>query len=99
MSLLRDEHHHYCMWYRLFVPTPQINSVPESRWDEFWSIDLQTAVMTNMIIQNVFSIIAHYVANRSHATFVRGVYNLFRNDPEAPNSSGVLELEAKNTEW
>jgi hypothetical protein len=29
-SQLRNEYRHYHMWYRLFVPTPQVNSVPES---------------------------------------------------------------------
>jgi hypothetical protein len=41
---LRNEYRHYHMWYRLFVPAPHVNKVPEVEWDGFWSIDLQTAV-------------------------------------------------------
>ena len=29
-SQLRNEYRHYCMRYRLFVPAPHVNKVPES---------------------------------------------------------------------
>ena len=38
-SQLQNEYRHYYMWYRLFVPTPQVNKVP--KWDfvrvVYWS--------------------------------------------------------------
>jgi hypothetical protein len=65
------------MWYRLFVPTPQVNSVPG-----FWSIDLQNKQLESISELLDFTPRAHFEDSFSFHSYCRMTRRDTRRDYE-----------------